>query len=65
LLFVKVQQNPQYQAVFVNEMVSFLMLISQVQNDTSLWHLLLLAPDVFQGSMQMQDIIDLLQNPSR
>uniref|UniRef100_A0A8C3JIC3 ATP binding cassette subfamily A member 12 n=1 Tax=Calidris pygmaea TaxID=425635 RepID=A0A8C3JIC3_9CHAR len=49
---------------FVNEMVSFLMLISQVQNDTSLWHLLLLAPDVFQGSMKLQDIIDFLQNPS-
>uniref|UniRef100_A0A8C0ED21 ATP binding cassette subfamily A member 12 n=1 Tax=Bubo bubo TaxID=30461 RepID=A0A8C0ED21_BUBBB len=33
-------------ATFVNEMVSFLKLISQVQNDTSLWHLLLLAPDI-------------------
>lgn len=65
LLFVKVQHNPQYQAAFVNEMVSFLMLISQVQNDTSLWRLLLLAPDVFQGSMQLQDIMDFLQNPSR
>ncbi|KAM9548914.1 glucosylceramide transporter ABCA12-like [Guaruba guarouba] len=60
----EVQRNPQYQAAFVNEMVSFLNLISQVQNDTSLWHLLLLAPDVFQGSMQLQDIIDFLQNPS-
>ncbi|XP_054065519.1 glucosylceramide transporter ABCA12 isoform X2 [Rissa tridactyla] len=60
----QVQHNPQYQAAFVNEMVSFLMLVSQVQNDTSLWHLLLLAPDVFQGSMQLQDIIDFLQNPS-
>ncbi|XP_029874701.1 ATP-binding cassette sub-family A member 12 [Aquila chrysaetos chrysaetos] len=60
----QVQHNAQYQAAFVNEMVSFLMLISQVQNDTSLWHLLLLAPDVFQGSMQLKDIIDFLQNPS-
>ncbi|XP_065493613.1 glucosylceramide transporter ABCA12 [Caloenas nicobarica] len=60
----QVQHNPQYQAAFVNEMVSFLMLISQVQNDTSLWHLLLLAPDVFQGSTQLQDIMDFLQNPS-
>ncbi|XP_061858379.1 glucosylceramide transporter ABCA12 [Colius striatus] len=60
----QVQHNPQYQAAFVNEMVSFLMLISQVQNDTSLWHLLLLAPDVFQDSMQLQDIIDFLQNLS-
>ncbi|XP_032866623.2 glucosylceramide transporter ABCA12 isoform X1 [Tyto alba] len=60
----QVQHNPQYQAAFVNEMVSFLMLISQVQNDTSLWHLLLMAPDVFQGSMQLQDIIDFLQKPS-
>uniref|UniRef100_A0A8C4U0U6 ATP binding cassette subfamily A member 12 n=1 Tax=Falco tinnunculus TaxID=100819 RepID=A0A8C4U0U6_FALTI len=60
----QVQHNPQYQAAFVNEIVSFLMLISQVQNDTSLWHLLLLAPDVFQNSMHLQDVIDLLQNPS-
>uniref|UniRef100_G1MX17 ATP binding cassette subfamily A member 12 n=1 Tax=Meleagris gallopavo TaxID=9103 RepID=G1MX17_MELGA len=51
-------------AAFVNEMVSFLTLISQVQNDTSLWHLFLLAPDVFQGSTQLQDIIDFLQNIS-
>ncbi|KAM6332822.1 glucosylceramide transporter ABCA12 [Podargus strigoides] len=62
--FSQVQHNPQYQAAFVNEMVTFLMLISQVQNDTSLWHLLLLAPDVFQGSIQLQDIIDFLQNAS-
>ncbi|KAM6307367.1 glucosylceramide transporter ABCA12 [Aegotheles albertisi] len=62
--FSRVQRNPQYRAAFVNEMVSFLMLISQVQNDTSLWHLLLLAPDVFPGSMQLQDIIDFLQNAS-
>ncbi|XP_071418175.1 glucosylceramide transporter ABCA12 [Pithys albifrons albifrons] len=60
----QVQHNPQYQETFVSEMVSFLMLISQVQNDTSLWHLLLLAPDVFQDNMQLQDIIDFLQNPS-
>ncbi|XP_068803956.1 glucosylceramide transporter ABCA12 isoform X2 [Struthio camelus] len=60
----QVRLNPRYQAVFVNEMVSFLLLISQVQNDTSLWHLLLLAPDVFQGSMQLQDIFDYLQNAS-
>ncbi|XP_067154833.1 glucosylceramide transporter ABCA12 [Apteryx mantelli] len=60
----QVRLNPQYQAVFVSEMVSFLLLVSQVQNDTSLWHLLLLAPDVFQGSMQLQDIFDYLQNAS-
>ncbi|XP_064371423.1 glucosylceramide transporter ABCA12 isoform X2 [Dromaius novaehollandiae] len=60
----QVRLNPQYQAVFVNEMVSFLLLISQVQNDTSLWHLLLLAPDVIQGSMQLQDTFDYLQNAS-
>ncbi|XP_053925522.1 glucosylceramide transporter ABCA12 isoform X1 [Cuculus canorus] len=60
----QVQHNPQYQAAFVKEMVSFLTLVSQVQNDTSLWHLLLLAPDVFQGSMELQDIIDFLQDPS-
>ncbi|XP_062434346.1 glucosylceramide transporter ABCA12 [Rhea pennata] len=60
----QVRFNPQYQAVFVNEMVSFLLLISEVQNDTSLWHLLLLAPEVFQDSMQLQDILDYLQNAS-
>ncbi|XP_058696545.1 glucosylceramide transporter ABCA12 [Poecile atricapillus] len=60
----QVKHNPQYQETFVNEMVSFLTLISQVQNDTSLWHLLLLAPDVFQDNMQLQDVIDFLQNPS-
>ncbi|XP_032301868.1 ATP-binding cassette sub-family A member 12 [Coturnix japonica] len=60
----QVQHNPQYQAAFVNEMVSFLTLVSQVQNDTSLWHLFLLAPDVFQGSTQIQDIFDFLQNAS-
>ncbi|RMB92752.1 hypothetical protein DUI87_30802 [Hirundo rustica rustica] len=60
----QVQHNPQYQETFVSEMVSFLTLISQVQNDTSLWHLLLLAPDVFQDNVQLQDIIDFLQDPS-
>uniref|UniRef100_A0A8C3CZF0 ATP binding cassette subfamily A member 12 n=1 Tax=Cairina moschata TaxID=8855 RepID=A0A8C3CZF0_CAIMO len=48
---------------FVKEMVSFLTLISQVQNDTSLWHLLLLAPDLFQGSTQL--LLDFLQNITR
>ncbi|XP_040532198.1 glucosylceramide transporter ABCA12 isoform X1 [Gallus gallus] len=60
----QVQHNPQYQAAFVNEMVSFLTLVSQVQNDTSLWHLFLLAPDVFQGNTQLQDIFGFLQNAS-
>uniref|UniRef100_A0A8D2N186 ATP binding cassette subfamily A member 12 n=1 Tax=Zonotrichia albicollis TaxID=44394 RepID=A0A8D2N186_ZONAL len=60
----QVSHNPEYQETFVNEMVSFLTLISQVQNDTSLWHLLLLAPDVFQDNMQLRDIIDFLQNPT-
>ncbi|XP_072787969.1 glucosylceramide transporter ABCA12 [Taeniopygia guttata] len=60
----QVQHNTEYQETFVSEMVSFLTLVSHVQNDTSLWHLLLLAPDVFQGNMQLQDIIDFLQNPS-
>ncbi|XP_056352681.1 glucosylceramide transporter ABCA12 [Oenanthe melanoleuca] len=60
----QVQHNPQYQETFVKEIVSFLTLISQVQNDTSLWHLLLLAPDVFQDNIQLQDIIVFLQNPS-
>uniref|UniRef100_A0A803V3Y8 ATP binding cassette subfamily A member 12 n=1 Tax=Ficedula albicollis TaxID=59894 RepID=A0A803V3Y8_FICAL len=49
---------------FVKEIVSFLTLISQVQNDTSLWHLLLLAPDVFQDNIQLQDVMVFLQNPT-
>ncbi|XP_051480136.1 LOW QUALITY PROTEIN: glucosylceramide transporter ABCA12 [Apus apus] len=62
--FSEVQHNPRYRAAFVKEMVSFLRLVSQVQSDASLWHLLLLAPDVFQGSMQLQDIIGFFQNTS-
>ncbi|XP_063256168.1 glucosylceramide transporter ABCA12 [Prinia subflava] len=60
----QVEHNPQYQETFVNEMVSFLTLVSQVQNDTSLWHLLVLAPDVLQDNVQLRDIIDFLQDPS-
>ncbi|KAF4791142.1 ATP-binding cassette sub-family A member 12 [Turdus rufiventris] len=60
----QVQHNPQYQETFVKEIVSFLTLVSQVQNDTSLWHLLLLAPDVFQDNVQLRDITAFLQNPS-
>ncbi|KAM7049562.1 glucosylceramide transporter ABCA12 [Acridotheres tristis] len=60
----QVELNPQYQETFVKEIVSFLTLISQVQNDTSLWHLLLLAPHVFQDNMHLRDINVFLQNPS-
>ncbi|CAM4633927.1 unnamed protein product [Caretta caretta] len=58
----KLQQDPQYQMMFVKETVSFLSLISRVQNDTSLWHFLLMAPDVVQGSLRMKDIVAFLQN---
>ncbi|CAM5090301.1 unnamed protein product [Natator depressus] len=58
----KLQQDPQYQMTFVKETVSFLSLISRVQNETSLWHFLLMAPDVVQGSLRMKDIFAFLQN---
>ncbi|XP_053900841.1 glucosylceramide transporter ABCA12 [Malaclemys terrapin pileata] len=60
----QLQQDPQYQVTFVEETVSFLSLISRVQNDTSLWHFLLMAPDVVQGSLRMKDIFAFLQNTS-
>ncbi|XP_043381517.1 glucosylceramide transporter ABCA12 [Chelonia mydas] len=58
----KLQEDPQYQMMFVKETVSFLSLISRVQNETSLWHFLLMAPDVVQGSLRMKDIFAFLQN---
>ncbi|KYO33489.1 hypothetical protein Y1Q_0008681 [Alligator mississippiensis] len=60
----QVQHDPQYQETFVKEMVSFLSLISQVQNETSLWHFLLMAPDVVQASIKMKDMFAFLQNTS-
>uniref|UniRef100_A0A8C4Y5B1 ATP binding cassette subfamily A member 12 n=1 Tax=Gopherus evgoodei TaxID=1825980 RepID=A0A8C4Y5B1_9SAUR len=61
----QLQQDPQYQVTFVKETVSFLSLISRVQNETSLWHFLLMVPDVLQGSLRMKDIFPFLQNTSR
>ncbi|KAM9123066.1 glucosylceramide transporter ABCA12 [Pangshura tecta] len=61
----QLQQDPQYQVTFVKETVSFLSLISRVQNETSLWHFLLMVPDVVQGSLRMKDIFAFLQNASR
>ncbi|XP_019410082.1 PREDICTED: ATP-binding cassette sub-family A member 12 [Crocodylus porosus] len=60
----QVRHDPQYQETFVKEMVSFLSLISQVQNETSLWHFLLMAPDVVQASIKMKDMFAFLQNTS-
>uniref|UniRef100_A0A8C0QKP8 ATP binding cassette subfamily A member 12 n=1 Tax=Chelonoidis abingdonii TaxID=106734 RepID=A0A8C0QKP8_CHEAB len=60
----QLQQDPQYQVTFVKETVSFLSLISRVQNETSLWHFLLMIPDVVQGSLRMKDIFAFLQNAS-
>ncbi|XP_053233210.1 glucosylceramide transporter ABCA12 [Podarcis raffonei] len=61
----KLQQDSQYQVAFVKETVSFLSLISQVQNETSLWRILLMAPDITQGVSAMKDMIAALQNTSR
>ncbi|XP_074856969.1 glucosylceramide transporter ABCA12 [Carettochelys insculpta] len=60
----QLQQDPQYQGTFVKETISFLSLISRVQNETSLWRFLLVAPDVIQGNRGMRDLLAFLQNAS-
>ncbi|XP_061463687.1 glucosylceramide transporter ABCA12 isoform X2 [Rhineura floridana] len=59
------QQDPQAQVAFVKETVSFLSLISQVQNETSVWRILLMAPDITQGVISLKDMVAVLQNTSR
>nr|XP_060637352.1 glucosylceramide transporter ABCA12 [Anolis sagrei ordinatus] len=61
----KLQNDPQYQVAFVKETISFLSLVSQVQNETSLWSTLLLAPDITQGVISVKDMVAALQNTSR
>ncbi|XP_066478185.1 glucosylceramide transporter ABCA12 [Tiliqua scincoides] len=63
--FPKLQQDRQYQAAFVKEAVSFLSLISQVQNETSVWRILLMAPDITQGVIHVKDMSATLQNANR
>uniref|UniRef100_A0A8D0GSN9 ATP binding cassette subfamily A member 12 n=1 Tax=Sphenodon punctatus TaxID=8508 RepID=A0A8D0GSN9_SPHPU len=60
----RLRSDSQYQETFVNETASFLSRISQLQNETFLWHLLLMAPDVVQARMKMKDLFDVLQNAS-
>uniref|UniRef100_A0A803TPX1 ATP binding cassette subfamily A member 12 n=1 Tax=Anolis carolinensis TaxID=28377 RepID=A0A803TPX1_ANOCA len=60
----KLQNDPQYQVAFVKETISFFSLVSQVQNETSLWSTLLLVPDTTQGIISVKDMVALahLQN---
>nr|XP_006127456.1 ATP-binding cassette sub-family A member 12 [Pelodiscus sinensis] len=60
----QLQQDPPYQVTFVKETVSFLSLLSRVQNEKSLWRFLLMAPDMIRGSLGMKDKHYFLQNPS-
>ncbi|XP_008111746.2 glucosylceramide transporter ABCA12 isoform X1 [Anolis carolinensis] len=61
----KLQNDPQYQVAFVKETISFFSLVSQVQNETSLWSTLLLIPDTTQGIISVKDMVAALQNTSR
>ncbi|KAJ7345047.1 hypothetical protein JRQ81_000997, partial [Phrynocephalus forsythii] len=60
----RLQYDPQYQVAFVKEAISFLSLISQLQNETSIWHTLLMVPDITQGVINAKDMVAALQNPS-
>ncbi|XP_054827532.1 glucosylceramide transporter ABCA12 [Eublepharis macularius] len=61
----KLQDDPQYQVAFVKETVYFLSLLSQLQNETSVWRILLLAPDITQGVIHVKKMVAALQNTSR
>ncbi|XP_063159030.1 glucosylceramide transporter ABCA12 [Candoia aspera] len=61
----KLQEDPSYQMAFVQEAASFLSLISQVQNETSIWNFLLIAPDIIQGATKVTDMVDTLQSTKR
>ncbi|XP_015279544.1 PREDICTED: ATP-binding cassette sub-family A member 12 [Gekko japonicus] len=61
----KLQEDPQYQVVFVRETVSFLSLLSELQNDTSVWRLLLLAPEITRGVLRVEGMVAALQETSR
>ncbi|XP_062972176.1 glucosylceramide transporter ABCA12 [Elgaria multicarinata webbii] len=61
----KLKQDSQYQMSFLKEIVSFLSLISEVQNDTSLWRILLMAQDLTQGVTNMKNMVATLRNTNR
>ncbi|XP_048339496.1 glucosylceramide transporter ABCA12 [Sphaerodactylus townsendi] len=61
----KLQVDPQYQVAFVRETVSFLSLLSQLQNETAVWRLLLLAPEITRGVVRVKGMVAALQNTSR
>ncbi|KAL7991452.1 hypothetical protein Chor_015708 [Crotalus horridus] len=50
---------------FVQEAGTFLSLISQVQNETSIWNLFLMAPDIINGATTVRDMVDTLHNRKR
>ncbi|KAJ6665378.1 hypothetical protein lerEdw1_004427 [Lerista edwardsae] len=59
------QQDHQYQEAFVKEAVSLLSLVSQAQNETSIWRILLMAPDITQGVIHVKDMLAALQSTNR
>ncbi|XP_026563515.1 ATP-binding cassette sub-family A member 12 isoform X1 [Pseudonaja textilis] len=61
----KLQKDPSYQMGFVQEAGSFLSLISQVQNETSIWNLLLMTPDIIHGATAVRDMADTLHSRKR
>ncbi|XP_060113052.1 glucosylceramide transporter ABCA12 [Heteronotia binoei] len=62
---VKLQEDPQYQVTFVRETVSFLSLLSELQNETSVWRLLLLAPDITRDVIRVKGMVAALRETSR
>lgn len=65
LFLVQLQVDPEFQVAFVRETVSFLSLLSELQNETSVWRLLLLAPDLTRGVIRVKEMAAALQNASR
>ncbi|XP_070588323.1 glucosylceramide transporter ABCA12 [Erythrolamprus reginae] len=61
----KLQKYPSYQMAFVQEAGSFLSLISQVQNETSIWNLFLMTPDILHGAITVRDMIDTFHSSKR
>ncbi|XP_013921748.1 PREDICTED: uncharacterized protein LOC106548808 [Thamnophis sirtalis] len=61
----KLQKHPSFQMAFVQEVGSFLSLISQVQNETSIWNLFLMTPDIIHGSTVVRDMVDTLHDRKR
>ncbi|XP_058041914.1 glucosylceramide transporter ABCA12 isoform X1 [Ahaetulla prasina] len=61
----KLQKHPSYQMAFVQEAGSFLSFISQVQNETSIWNLFLMIPDIIHGATTVRDMVDTLHSRKR